>query len=341
MRVLVCNADEQGCGFYRMMEPARVLKDQGHDIVLDPYASTIRCKTDLAGQVLWAQADADVVVFQRPMSRDGESLVRALQANGTRVVVELDDDLWNLERTHVMYAQNRPSSDKLHHVGYLSDCLRAADLVTVSTPALARLIPNPRVVVLANMIPQWYLDCAPDYGEGWSATDGRQTVVWAGLPGLHAGDLRVVKDGVRRAVRGSGTVFVGLGDPDIGPQLGFADGEALWSPFVPLEVYPKALKCHDFGIVPLKDNLFNRSKSYLKGLEYAALGIPFVASPLPEYQRLAGHGVGLLAKDHEWGRVLAKLIRDPEDQREAGLAFARQNTYERNAWRWLEAWTSN
>ncbi len=340
MRVLVCNADEQGCGFYRMIEPTRVLKQQGHDVTLDPYAATIRCRTDLAGQVLWAQADADVVVFQRPMSRDGESLIRALQKSGTKVVVELDDDLWNMERTHVMRAQNRPRADRLHHVGYLSDCLRAADLVTVSTPALARLIPNPNVRVLANMIPEWYLTCEPDHGENWEAVNGRQTVVWAGLPGLHAGDLRVVKDGVRRAVRQAGAVFVGLGDPEIGPQLGFDDGETLWSPYVPLDVYPRALKCYDFGIVPLKDNQFNASKSYLKGLEYASLGIPFVASPLPEYKKLASSGVGRLAKDHEWARVLSQLMRDPEEQRQAGLAFTKDNTYERNAWRWWEAWSS-
>ena len=51
------------------------------------------------------------------------------------------------------------------------------------------------------------------------------------------------------------------------------------------------------GLVPLLDSAFNRAKSWLKGLEYAALGVPFVASPTPEYVKLAGLGAGLLADD--------------------------------------------
>lgn len=341
MRVLVCNADETACGFYRIMEPVRCLVEQGYDVALDPYASTIKVRTSLSGEVLWADANADVVIFQRPMSKDGESFIRALQAQGTKVIVELDDDLWNMERTHVMRGQNRPSLDKLHHVGYLSDCCRAADLVTVSTPTLASLIPNRNVVVLRNMIPEWYLTCEPDPGEGFDALEGRQSVVWAGLPGLHANDLNVVGDGLRRAIRGSGKVFVGMGDPEIGPLLGFDQGETLWSPYVPLDVYPKALKSHTFGIVPLAINQFNQSKSYLKGLEYASLGLPFVASPTKEYQILAKQGVGLLAKEkHHWTPQIRRMFEEAASLRQAGLAFAQRNTYEENAWKWWEAWTS-
>ena len=43
----------------------------------------------------------------------------------------------------------------------------------------------------------------------------------------------------------------------------------------------------DTGIVPLQRSRFNEAKSNLKGLEYAALGVPFVASPTAEYERLA------------------------------------------------------
>jgi hypothetical protein len=38
------------------------------------------------------------------------------------------------------------------------------------------------------------------------------------------------------------------------------------------------------GLVPLTRGPFNEAKSYLKGLEYAAAGIPFIATPTEEYQ---------------------------------------------------------
>ena len=52
----------------------------------------------------------------------------------------------------------------------------------------------------------------------------------------------------------------------------------------------------DIGIVPLNDVPFNHAKSYLKGLEYAAAMVPFVASPAPEYEVLAQHGIGRIAR---------------------------------------------
>jgi len=47
----------------------------------------------------------------------------------------------------------------------------------------------------------------------------------------------------------------------------------------------------DIGIVPLVARPFNQAKSALKGMEYAACGVPFVASRSPEYQWL---GTGTL-----------------------------------------------
>ena len=66
----------------------------------------------------------------------------------------------------------------------------------------------------------------------------------------------------------------------------------------------------DVGVVPLVDIPFNHAKSNIKGLEYAVAGIPFVASPLPEYVLLAEeYGVGRLAKTaRDWQRHLKALL---------------------------------
>jgi hypothetical protein len=75
----------------------------------------------------------------------------------------------------------------------------------------------------------------------------------------------------------------------------------------------------------------------------AAVGVPWVASPRPEYRRLREQlGVGLLAKDPgDWYRQLKLLTGDDAlraDMSAKGRAAAADWTIEGNAWRWWEAW---
>ena len=97
----------------------------------------------------------------------------------------------------------------------------------------------------------------------------------------------------------------------------------------------------DIGVVPLNLPLdFNEAKSALKGLEYAAAGIPFVASPSGEYKRLASMGIGRIASTpDEWVTHLTELL-DPE-VRQAEATKARELLVHHSAFRrgfdWLGA----
>lgn len=65
----------------------------------------------------------------------------------------------------------------------------------------------------------------------------------------------------------------------------------------------------DIGLVPLNDIPFNRAKSFIKGLEYTASGIPFVAQALPEYERLWEDGIGYLAiTPQDWREKVERLL---------------------------------
>ena len=61
--------------------------------------------------------------------------------------------------------------------------------------------------------------------------------------------------------------------------------------------------------MPLTDIPFNHAKSYIKGLEYACGGVPFVASYSPQYEELVEkHGIGQLARSpQEYVRLLKKF----------------------------------
>jgi glycosyltransferase involved in cell wall biosynthesis len=70
----------------------------------------------------------------------------------------------------------------------------------------------------------------------------------------------------------------------------------------------------DIGIMPLPDNEWAYGKCGFKALQYMALGIPIVASPIGVNGEIIKHGEnGLLATTHkEWRENLEMLIKDHE-----------------------------
>jgi hypothetical protein len=79
----------------------------------------------------------------------------------------------------------------------------------------------------------------------------------------------------------------------------------------------------DVGIVPLSSIPFNDAKSAIKGMEYAAAGVPFVAQDTLAYVELANEfGIGRVAhRPKDWLRELGRML-DPvwrEEQREQNL----------------------
>lgn len=72
------------------------------------------------------------------------------------------------------------------------------------------------------------------------------------------------------------------------------------------------LICFDVGIMPLPDDPWTRGKCGFKIIQYMALGIPAVASPVGVNKNIINHGVdGFLASSkEEWKRYISQLTRD-------------------------------
>jgi glycosyltransferase involved in cell wall biosynthesis len=82
----------------------------------------------------------------------------------------------------------------------------------------------------------------------------------------------------------------------------------------------------DLAIAPLVDGDFNRFKSGLKILDYAALGLPVLASKVLSYQDLVGVqppvGVTLLANSEvAWTREILEKIHQRSELREQGQSL--------------------
>ena len=140
---------------------------------------------------------------------------------------------------------------------------------------------------------------------------------WVGATPWRSNDLESVADSVGRFINNNDLPFHHSGHTPSSPlasnQLEIDNNEKITlMPLVPILEYPKLFEPIDIGLVPLSDVPFNHAKSFIKGLEYVAAGVPFVASYSPEYQLLADSGVGRVARNkEEWEYHLGELM-DPQ-----------------------------
>jgi glycosyltransferase involved in cell wall biosynthesis len=76
----------------------------------------------------------------------------------------------------------------------------------------------------------------------------------------------------------------------------------------------------DIGIMPLSDDVWARGKCGFKALQYMALGIPAVVSPVGVNTEIIEHGVNgfLCSTEEEWLACLKSLIDDPALREQVG-----------------------
>jgi glycosyltransferase involved in cell wall biosynthesis len=98
--------------------------------------------------------------------------------------------------------------------------------------------------------------------------------------------------------------------------------------------------CFDIGLVPLARNSMNECKSHLKGLEYAACGIPCIATPTESYRwwkEQCPDGVMLADRPAQWTTALDVLVHDDGVRRAMGRdarAAASRHTIQRHYGAW-------
>jgi len=92
---------------------------------------------------------------------------------------------------------------------------------------------------------------------------------------------------------------------------------------LPPDQYGVMIANMDIGIAPLKDNLFNQSKSAVKVAELGRYKVPLIASNVGEYELYIKNGkTGYLlppdASPIEWVKILTKVIKDKQHRQEMG-----------------------
>ena len=345
MKVYVFPADQTGCGHFRAIWPAAELRRQGCDVyTVSPeeqkrnMAASVNKHT---GEILDVKlpVNADVIVLQRVTSRTLADAIPVMQRrHGVRVVVDIDDDLARIDPANPAWTHLHPThGDSDHSWQHCQRACETADWVTCTTDALARrYAPHGRVSVIKNYVPDLYLDLPHE---------DSSRIAWAGSFHSHPRDLDVIGSSISRLVN-EGYEFRVIGSPHgVGRALKLPETWADGTGPVEQADWPASVAQHvGVGIAPLADTLFNAAKSWLKPLEYAAVGAPCVVSPRADYLRLHNkYGIGRLAdKPKQWYREIKLLLDNPGMRADIG-AESRERvrehlTISKNAHHWWEAW---
>jgi glycosyltransferase involved in cell wall biosynthesis len=277
-----------------------------------------------AERLLANGTSADVALVQRTALPPEivPAVIERKERTGTPLILELDDDLLALDDHHV-YGPHRDSVESL---------LGAADLVTVSTPALAESVAGrtSRVAVVRNALDErlWFEPL--DGEQAAERSNGSLRLLYMGTR-THSRDLAMLKP-VLELLREAGldVRLEVIGGEPLGPGQDWYErfdvpaGHAVYPRFV------RWLRGHagrwDLALAPLVDDRFNRSKSDLKFLEYTALGLPVVVSDVEAYRDIDGEVEAIKVPEEAdgWAAAIIGLAEHPErGQGAAAMALER------------------
>jgi glycosyltransferase involved in cell wall biosynthesis len=298
-----------GCAWYRCLLPSREMKKYEWGTGMGFPGFNEQYGFGLMIEDTKAIHGFDIIVFKLIMHQKVLDSMDEAKRLGQVVVVDIDDWHDGLSPTNRAYAATDPKNNPENNRDIYAQIIAKADAVITSTPFLAAYYAqkHPNVYMVRNGI---------DIGR-WKrrvviATD-KPTIGWVGATPWRSGDIESVANSVGKFVTENKLPFHHSGHtpdgPSVADQLEINPENITTLPLVPILDYPKLFTPIDIGIVPLSDIQFNHAKSFIKGLEYAAAGIPFIASYSPEYEYLAELGIGRVAhNEKEWEYHLNELM---------------------------------
>ena len=313
-KLLYTLSDRQGCGNYRCMLPAWYLQ-------LNTDIYHIVCATELQIADMYCY---DMIIFQRHFEDKVKPLWNAAKESGAIVGYETDDDFFNVRPINPAYKfiDNNAKQN-------VRNFMKSADAVIVSTEFLKNQMKcyNRNIYCIPNMI---------ELDKNFIAqrpynVDKEIRIVYAGGPS-HIDDFKGVEGAIIKLLDTFGDkiklFFMGW------IPAGLKDDTRIkYIPWLPVKDYLQTLVSIQphIGIVPLEHNIFNKSKSNIKWLEYTAVGAVTVASNSVPYQEVITNGVnGILVEEQrprDWYNAISGLIHAPGNIR--SMVMEAMNTIEK------------
>jgi glycosyltransferase involved in cell wall biosynthesis len=285
---------------YRAIDPMKAMMRRGHEVVWPASSS---------GDADFARlASCHVVHVYRRADDQTRRVLAQLARAGVAVTFDNDDDLTAIPKE---------SPDYKKYGGLVAQRLwamsvkaaRMADCFTTTNEALAakyRRAGVKHVEVIGNYL-------APDVSRARQPHDG---IVVGWIAGIdHAVDVaRIgITDALARLIAEHDSVRV----ESIGVKLRLAE-RYRHDAMVEFVKLPGRIGGFDVRIAPLADLRCNHARSEIKLKEYAASGVPWLASPVGPYRGLGETQGGRLVADDAWFKALDHLVTDARQRKQLG-----------------------
>lgn len=323
MHVVALATEPSAGAAYRAELPMRALAEAGHR----------------AEFMVWDQRQepppfdhlrqADVVHMWRLFRGPARRLATALKEAGVAVVFDNDDDMTRVPKGSPAYKEMTAARDQV--AAELAATLKLVDLATTTGSELAarlRRLGGGDVRVVENYVESGFVR------ERGPVGDDGVTIGWvAGLE--HRGDLRELR--LRRTLETLLEQQPHVSLVSVGLELGVQSDRYTHIERVPFPQLPDAIARFDLALAPIADVSFNRVRSNIKVKEYAACGVPWLASPIGPYRGLGEEQGGRLVVNHGWAEALTELVTDHAARRalaERATAWGRTQTVVGNVAEW-------
>jgi glycosyltransferase involved in cell wall biosynthesis len=322
MHVLALATDGTGGAAYRALLPMQALDERGHR------AEYVEWDEREAAPPFEQLRQADVVHMWRLFRAPARRLATALKEAGVAVVFDNDDDMTRVPKGSPAYSEMKAARAQVAQE--LGAMLRLADLVTTTCGELAgrlRRLGGGEVRVVENYVEPGFLRKRSTAPEG---------VVVGWVAGAeHRGDLKELR--LRRALEQLLETQPHVSLVSVGVDVGVRSDRYTHQRFVPFPELPNVISQFDLALAPIADVSFNRVRSNVKVKEYAACGVPWLASPIGPYKELGEEQGGRLVPDHGWEKALTDLTTDAQALAalaERAVAWGRTQTVTANVAEW-------
>jgi len=281
---------------YRSLVPMQALAHRGHSVHVEE-RDEIRDPSALL--------DYDAIHVMRICHPLMVRLARQLQRRGVAVVWDNDD-----QRVAVLEEAARvPGQDGMAAQRFFASMramARTADAVTTPSEALALLHATDsrrEVQILPNLLPPTFRR-----PERVMPHEGIH-IGWLAMPN-HAASFEAL--GMKETLEHLLARHAHLNITGVGLDLELRSRRYVHVQGIPYGQMAESLAHFDFALAPLADIAINQARSDVKLKEYAAAGVPWLASPIGPYAGLGEEEGGRLVADGDWFSAIETLMNEPD-----------------------------
>ena len=292
--VIKCN----GVSDFRVTLAARALRGAGYHV------------EEISEVPFHKASQHDIFLCSRP----GEDMCKFLDLCvkiGKQVIVDLDDDFYNISPKNSAY-RYIGAGHPTYHITLKALLPKVA--LTYASPELEQRYKLPGMV-----IPNCYDETNP----AWEHPKIKSNKVRLGFTGTatHREDFRIISSAVHWILKERQDVQLVVGVDDvIYDEFKDIPLDQRW--FIPplsYDYYPMSFSYFDILLVPLLNTVFNRAKSDIKLVEAGASKTPWLASSLPVYEEW-GVGGRCIAPGDDWTKEILNLVDNPQLREQYAMA---------------------